>query len=207
MKRSCHDYITLRQRLALLVTDASKPQLNNLALFVYGLLCAWHIHLPKIALYKAVAAASPVAEVPGLRAAVPAPPHQSTILQHPPARHQPAGSSAGRPGPRICCLHRASFRHRCCHPISSPKVRRPRARRRRRRGRSRSRGQHQRPRRLRADCEPSQARWQHHRDQPVGYRARRKAAGGAARALVPVIILQRALNEPGAVAGPYEPRR
>ena len=51
MKRSCHDYHTLRQRLALLVTDASQPQLNNMALFVYGLLCAWHVHLPKIALY------------------------------------------------------------------------------------------------------------------------------------------------------------
>jgi hypothetical protein len=50
MKRSCHDYHTLRQRLALLVTDASQPQLNNLALFVYGLLAVWHVHLPKIAL-------------------------------------------------------------------------------------------------------------------------------------------------------------
>lgn len=54
MKRSCHDYHTLRQRLALLVTDASQPQCNNLALFVYGLLCAWHVHLPKIALYLPV---------------------------------------------------------------------------------------------------------------------------------------------------------
>jgi hypothetical protein len=54
MKRSCHDYHTLRQRLALLITDASQPQLNNLALFVYGLLCAWHVHLPKIALYLPV---------------------------------------------------------------------------------------------------------------------------------------------------------
>ncbi len=50
MKRSCQDYHTLRQRLALLVTDASQPQLTNLALFVYGLLAAWHVHLPKIAL-------------------------------------------------------------------------------------------------------------------------------------------------------------
>ena len=54
MKRSCHDYHTLRQRLAFLVTDASEPQLNNLALFVFGLLCAWHVHLPKIALYLPV---------------------------------------------------------------------------------------------------------------------------------------------------------
>src|SRR5579871_1219966 len=50
MKRSCQDYHTLRQRLALLVTDASQPQRTNLALFVYGLLAAWHVHLPKIAL-------------------------------------------------------------------------------------------------------------------------------------------------------------
>ena len=54
MKRSCHDYITLRQRLRFLVQDASRPQQNNLALFVYGLLTAWHIHLPKIALHLPV---------------------------------------------------------------------------------------------------------------------------------------------------------
>ena len=54
MKRSCHDYSTLRQRLAFLVPDASQPQRNNLALFVYGLLAAWHVHLPKIALYLPV---------------------------------------------------------------------------------------------------------------------------------------------------------
>ena len=54
MKRSCHDYHTLRQRLALLITDASQPQLTNLALFVYGLLSAWHVHLPKIALFLPV---------------------------------------------------------------------------------------------------------------------------------------------------------
>ncbi|HZT44142.1 MAG TPA: IS4 family transposase [Chthonomonadaceae bacterium] len=50
MKRSCHDYHTLRQRLTFLVSDASVPQANNLALFVFGLLAAWHVHLPKIAL-------------------------------------------------------------------------------------------------------------------------------------------------------------
>jgi Transposase DDE domain len=50
MKRSCHDYHTLRQRLALLVTGASQPQLTNLALFVYGLLATGHVHLPKVAL-------------------------------------------------------------------------------------------------------------------------------------------------------------
>jgi DDE family transposase len=54
MKRSCHDYHTLRQRLTFLVPDASRPQQNNLALFVYGLLAAWHVHLPKIALYLPV---------------------------------------------------------------------------------------------------------------------------------------------------------
>ena len=54
VKRSCHDYHTLRQRLAFLVSDASEPQLSNLALFVFGLLAAWHVHLPKIALYLPV---------------------------------------------------------------------------------------------------------------------------------------------------------
>lgn len=54
MKRSCQDYHTLRQRLSFLVPDASRPQQNNLALFVYGLLAAWHVHLPKIALYLPV---------------------------------------------------------------------------------------------------------------------------------------------------------
>ena len=54
MKRSCHDYSTLRQRLRFLVTDASRPQQNNLALFVFGLLAAWHVHLPKVALYLPV---------------------------------------------------------------------------------------------------------------------------------------------------------
>jgi len=55
MKRSCHDYSTLRQRLRFLITDASRPQQNNLALFVFGLLAAWHVHLPKIALCLPVA--------------------------------------------------------------------------------------------------------------------------------------------------------
>lgn len=50
MKRSCHDYDTLRHHLALHITGASQPQLTNLALFVYGLLAAGHVHLPKIAL-------------------------------------------------------------------------------------------------------------------------------------------------------------
>ena len=57
MKRSCHDYSTLRQRLHFLVPDASRPQQNNLALFVYGLLAAWHVHLPKVALYLPVSGA------------------------------------------------------------------------------------------------------------------------------------------------------
>src|SRR5947207_8083829 len=50
MKRSCPDYSTLRQRLRFLVADASQPQHNNLALFVFGLLSTWHVHLRKIAL-------------------------------------------------------------------------------------------------------------------------------------------------------------
>lgn len=55
MQRSCPDYHTLRQRLGLLVPDASQPQQNNLALFVFGLLAAWHIHLPKVALCLPIA--------------------------------------------------------------------------------------------------------------------------------------------------------
>ena len=50
MKRSCPDYNTLCEALSPLVTEAWKPQLNNLALFVYGLLMTGHVHLPKIAL-------------------------------------------------------------------------------------------------------------------------------------------------------------
>ena len=50
MQRSCPDYNTLCETLSPLVTEAWKPQLNNLALFVYGLLLAGHVHLPKIAL-------------------------------------------------------------------------------------------------------------------------------------------------------------
>ncbi len=50
MKRSCHDYHTLRQHLARLISGASEPQLSNLALFVYALLAVGHVHLPKLAL-------------------------------------------------------------------------------------------------------------------------------------------------------------
>ena len=50
MKRSCPEYNTLIACLESLIGDAWKPQLNNLALFVYGLLRTWHVHLPKIAL-------------------------------------------------------------------------------------------------------------------------------------------------------------
>ncbi len=53
MPRSYPNYHTLRQRLSCLV-PASRPQQTNLALFVYGLLAAWHSHLPKIALYLPV---------------------------------------------------------------------------------------------------------------------------------------------------------
>src|SRR5258708_3096839 len=56
MKRSCQNYDTLRQRLCFLVTDASRPQQNNLALFVYGLLSTWPVHLPKTALYLPLSA-------------------------------------------------------------------------------------------------------------------------------------------------------
>ncbi len=51
MPRSCLDYPTLRQQVSCLVTEASRPQQNTLALFVYGLLTAWHSHLPNIALH------------------------------------------------------------------------------------------------------------------------------------------------------------
>ena len=50
MKRSCPDYNTLSGCLRPLIKDASKPQLNNLALFLYGLVLTGHVHLPKIAL-------------------------------------------------------------------------------------------------------------------------------------------------------------
>src|ERR1051326_6061673 len=50
MKRSCHDYHTLRHHLARLVSGASEPQLTNLALFVYGLLATGQVKLPQIAL-------------------------------------------------------------------------------------------------------------------------------------------------------------
>jgi len=55
MKRSCPEYHTLIACLEPLVADAWKPQLNNLALFVYGLLMTWHVHLPKIALCLPIA--------------------------------------------------------------------------------------------------------------------------------------------------------
>jgi hypothetical protein len=50
MKRSCPPYNTLSECLRPLIPDASKPQINNLALFVYGLVMTGHVHLPKIAL-------------------------------------------------------------------------------------------------------------------------------------------------------------
>ena len=54
MKRPCPSYDTLSAYLRPLVLDASAPQVNNLALFIYGLILAGHIHLPKIALYAPV---------------------------------------------------------------------------------------------------------------------------------------------------------
>jgi len=50
MKRSCLYYSTLSEALCPLIKDASKPQLQNLALFIYGLVLTGHVHLPKIAL-------------------------------------------------------------------------------------------------------------------------------------------------------------
>lgn len=50
MPGSRPDYDTLRERLGPLVTQASAPQLNNLTLFVFALLTAGHVHLPKVAL-------------------------------------------------------------------------------------------------------------------------------------------------------------
>ena len=50
MKGSCPEYNTLCEALSPLVTEAWKPQLNNLALFVYGLFMTGHVHLSKIAL-------------------------------------------------------------------------------------------------------------------------------------------------------------
>jgi hypothetical protein len=55
LKRSCSPYNTLCEGLRPLIADASKPQINNLALFVYGLVMTGHVHLPKIALCLPVA--------------------------------------------------------------------------------------------------------------------------------------------------------
>jgi hypothetical protein len=51
LQRSCPSYDTLPASLRPLIPQASTPQLNNLAVFVYGLILAGHVHLPKIALY------------------------------------------------------------------------------------------------------------------------------------------------------------
>jgi len=55
MKRPCPTYNTLSEALCPLIKDATKPQIANLALFVYGLILAGHVHLPKIALLLPVA--------------------------------------------------------------------------------------------------------------------------------------------------------
>jgi len=55
MKRPCPSYDTLSEALCPLIKDATKPQIANLALFVYGLILAGHVHLPKIALLLPVA--------------------------------------------------------------------------------------------------------------------------------------------------------
>jgi hypothetical protein len=51
MPRPCQEYDSLRQGLRPLLCAASKPQLNNLSLFVFGLIAAMNVQLPKIALY------------------------------------------------------------------------------------------------------------------------------------------------------------
>lgn len=55
MKRSCQRYDTLSECLRSRIKGASKPQINNLALFVFGLVITGHIHLPKIAVNLPVA--------------------------------------------------------------------------------------------------------------------------------------------------------
>jgi hypothetical protein len=50
VKQSCPRYDTLSECLRSCVQGASKPQVNNLALFVFGLVMTGHVHLPKIAL-------------------------------------------------------------------------------------------------------------------------------------------------------------
>ena len=50
MKRPCPTCNTLSESLCPLIKDATKPQINNLALFIYGLILAGHVHLPKIAI-------------------------------------------------------------------------------------------------------------------------------------------------------------
>ena len=50
MKRSCPRYNTLSECLRSRIKGASKPQIGNLALIVFGLVITGHIHLPKIAL-------------------------------------------------------------------------------------------------------------------------------------------------------------
>lgn len=54
MKQSCPRYDTLSECLRSHIKGASKPQINNLALFVFGLVITGHIHLPKIALHLPV---------------------------------------------------------------------------------------------------------------------------------------------------------
>lgn len=55
MKQSCHQYNTLSECLHSRITGASKPPINNLALFVFALVMTGHSHLPKIAIHMPVA--------------------------------------------------------------------------------------------------------------------------------------------------------
>ena len=51
MSRPCSEYDTLREGLRPLLSEASKPQLGNITLFVLGLLAAMNVQLPAIAQY------------------------------------------------------------------------------------------------------------------------------------------------------------
>ncbi len=55
MARPRSEYDTLQAHLRPLLTPASKPQLQNLTLFVCGLIAALNVQLPKIALYLPIA--------------------------------------------------------------------------------------------------------------------------------------------------------
>ena len=49
MPIACHAYYTVRERLRILLTGVSKPQLTNLSLLTFGLFAAGNSQLPRIA--------------------------------------------------------------------------------------------------------------------------------------------------------------